>query len=214
MLSTTEILKQVWQKFGKGPKFHFFLIMEMLAFAFVFVGILFIAIEKIFFCEDVPSYMEIASYMSIIAPILMLFLCCGWIKESLDYTLGELLKKDHPKWNGKDLDWRIEDIMAGQTMRLLYPFAVLVILLLVVVALEVQLPVMFAEFVPIGLLSGMGIICIFLSVNSYFFFRAVTTLIWVFYEDRKIELQDIFDFLYADKEGKKKGSEATNKVEE
>ena len=218
MLSTTEILKQVRQKFGKCPKFHLAMTMEIAVMAMISVILpivsVFIFHGELLMPIDTPIGFQVLFFSSPIAMAVGFFyqLTIGAFK--IKNILIEVLKKDHPKLRHSELESLSEDMMLDHTQRFLYPYSALAALFVVVMVLEIVLFAVVTNFCNMDMLLFLGVSFFLATINLYIFLRAYNTLILVFYEDLKIELQDIFDFLYADKEGKKKGSEATNKVEE
>lgn len=193
MLSTTEILKQVWQKFGKGPKFHLVMtmqiaVMAMLSVIFPIVSV-FIFHGELLMPIDTPIWSQVVMF---IFPIAMAFInfyqpTIGAFK--IKNILIEVLKKDHPKLRRSELESLSEDMMLDHTQRFLYPYSALAALFVVVMVLEMVLFTVVTNFCNMDILLFLGVSSFLATINLYIFLRAYNTLILVFYEDLKANME-------------------------
>lgn len=194
MLSTTEILKQVCQNFGKGPKFHLVMTMEIavmaiLSVAFPIVSV-FIFDGELLMPIDTPIWQQVLFFICF--PITMVVgsfyqLTIGAFK--IKNILIEVLKKDHPKLRLSELESLSEDMMLDHTQRFLYPYSALAALFVVVMVLEMVLFAVVTNFCNMDILLFFGVSFFLATINLYIFLRAYNTLILVFYEDLKADME-------------------------
>lgn len=193
MLSTTEILKQVWQKFGKGPKFHLVMTMEIAGMAMISVILpilsVFIFDGELLMPIDTPIWQQVLffSFPLVIAFINFYQPTIGAFK--IKNILIEVLKKDHPKLRRSELESLSEDMMLDHTQRFLYPYSALAALFVVVMVLEMVLFAVVTNFCNMDILLFFGVSFFLATINLYIFLRAYNTLIFVFYEDLKADME-------------------------
>lgn len=193
MLSTLEILKQVWQNFGKGPKFHLVMTMEIAGMAMISVILpivsVFILDGELLMPIDTPIGQQVlfSSFPLVIAFINFYQPTIGAFK--IKNILIEVLKKDHPKLRHSELESLSEDMMLDHTQRFLYPYSALAALFVVVMVLEMVLFAVVTNFCNMDMLLFLGVSFFLATINLYIFFRAYNTLILVFYEDLKIDME-------------------------
>lgn len=193
MLSTTEILKQVWQKFGKGPKFHLVMTMEIAGMAMISVILpilsVFIFDGELLMPIDTPIWQQVLffSFPLVIAFINFYQPTIGAFK--IKNILIEVLKKDHPKLRRSELESLSEDMMLDHTQRFLYPYSALAALFVVVMVLEMVLFAVVTNFCNMDILLFFGVSFFLATINLYIFLRAYNTLILVFYEDLKADME-------------------------
>lgn len=193
MLSTTEILKQVWQKFGKGPKFHLVMTMEIAVMAILSVAFpiasVFIFDGELLMPIDSPIGLQVVIFIFPIAMAVGSFyqLTIGAFK--IKNILIEVLKKDHPKLRRSELESLSEDMMLDHTQRFLYPYSALAALFVVVMVLEMVLFAVVTNFCNMDMFLFFGVSFFLATINLYIFLRAYNTLILVFYEDLKADME-------------------------
>lgn len=193
MLSTTEILKQVCQNFGKGPKFHLVMTMGIagMAMSSVILPILsvFILDGELLMPIDTPIWQQVLffSFPLVIAFINFYQPTIGAFK--IKNILIEVLKKDHPKLRRSELESLSEDMMLDHTQRFLYPYSALAALFVVVMVLEMVLSAVVTNFCNMDILLFFGVSFFLATINLYIFLRAYNTLILVFYEDLKANME-------------------------
>ncbi|MBO5133672.1 MAG: hypothetical protein J6C15_00820 [Bacteroidaceae bacterium] len=193
MLSTLEILKQVWQKFGKGPKFHLVMTMEIAVMAMISVILpilsVFIFHGELLMPIDTPIGFQVVMFICPIAMAVGFFyqLTIGAFK--IKNILIEVLKKDHPKLRLSELESLSEDMMLDHTQRFLYPYSALAALFVVVMVLEMVLFAVVTNFCNMDILLFFGVSFFLATINLYIFLRAYNTLILVFYEDLKADME-------------------------
>lgn len=193
MLSTTEILKQVWQKFGKGPKFHLVMTMEIAVMAMISVILpilsVFIFHGELLMPIDTPIWLQVVIFIVPIAMAVGFFYQPTIGAFKIKNILIEVLKKDHPKLRLSELESLSEDMMLDHTQRFLYPYSALAALFVVVMVLEMVLFAVVTNFCNMDILLFFGVSFFLATINLYIFLRAYNTLILVFYEDLKADME-------------------------
>ena len=138
---------------------------------------------------DTPIGFQVVMFICPIAMAVGFFyqLTIGAFK--IKNILIEVLKKDHPKLRLSELESLSEDMMLDHTQRFLYPYSALAALFVVVMVLEMVLFAVVTNFCNMDILLFFGVSFFLATINLYIFLRAYNTLILVFYEDLKADME-------------------------